>query len=69
MLRLYKAYIETVIQNGVLVYDTSAKTNLKLIDWLQNRIVRIFSSNRISESVREIRIRHKLYSIGEKTVA
>ena len=46
---LYETYVEPVIQYVVLIYGTSAKTDLKTIDWLQNRIIPTLFSNRKSD--------------------
>ena len=60
---LYEAYVEPVIQYGVLIYGTSAKTDLKIIDWLQNRIIPTLFSKWKSDSVQGMRIWRKLYSV------
>ena len=41
LVKLYKAYVQPIVQYGVLVYGCGNKTDLKKIDWAQNRILRL----------------------------
>ena len=65
MVRLYKAYVQPVIHYGALIYGCANKTDLKDLEWSQNKILRIIFSLEKSESLRDLKNREKIFSIFE----
>ena len=65
MVRLYKAYVQPVIHYGALIYGCANKTDLKDLEWSQNKILRIIFSLEKSESLRDLKNREKNFSIFE----
>ena len=54
MVKLYKAYIQPVIHYGALIYGCANKTDLKDLEWSQNKILRIVFSLKKSLKAGEI---------------
>ena len=64
-MKLYKTYVQPIVQYGVLVYGCGNKTDLKKIDWAQNRILRLIFSLKKGVDLSEIRQNFKIFSVFE----
>ena len=67
LVRLYKVYVQPVLQYGVLLNGVANKSDFQKLEWGQSRIFRfLFSSMRL-HSIDELRCKHKLFSVKSYT--
>ena len=60
MIKLYKIYVQPVLQYGVLIYGCAGKSELKQLNSSQNHIIRIIFGLKKFSSVRDVREKYKL---------
>ena len=60
MIKLYKLYVQPVLQYGVPIYGCSGKSEHKQLNWSQNHIIRIILGLKKFNSVRDVREKLKL---------
>ena len=60
MIKLYKLYVQPVLQYVVLIYGCLGKSELKQLNWSQNHIIRIILGLKKFNSVRDVREKFKL---------
>ena len=60
LIKLYKLYVQPVLQYGVLIYGCAGKSELKQLNWSQNHIIRIIFGLKKFNSVRDVREKYKL---------
>ena len=65
LVRLYKIYVQPVLQYGVLLYGVANKSDLQKLEWLQSRIFRLLFSAKRFQSIDELRCKHMLFSVKE----
>ena len=65
LVKLYKTYVQPIVQYVVLVYGCGNKTDLKKIDWAQNGILRLIFSLKKGVDLSEIRQNFKIFSVFE----
>ena len=61
----YNAYAKSVIEYGILTYGSASKTDLQSINLSQKRIIRTIFRKKYSDSVQDLAIRHKIYTVYE----
>ena len=65
MIRVYKTYVQPIIQYGVLAYGSTTKGILQPIDNKINRLLRIIFFKKKFESTTKIREESNIYSTQE----
>ena len=65
LLMFYNAYAKSIIEYGILTYGSASKTDLQSINLLQKRIIRTVSRKKYSDSVQDLAIKHKKYTVYE----
>ena len=65
LVRLYKVYVQPVLQYGVLLYGVANKSDLQKLEWRQSIIFRLLFSAKRFQSIDELRWKHKLFSVKE----
>ena len=65
MIKLYKLYVQPVLQYGVLIYGCAGKSELKQLKWSQNHIIRIIVGLKKFSGVRDVREKYKLLTLIE----
>ena len=65
MLHLYKIYIQPVFQYRVLIYGSANKTDLLALEKIHILVWRILFGVKKSNSINNIRQKHRLLSIRE----
>ena len=65
LVRLYKVYVQPVLQYWVLFYGVANKNDLQELEWRQSRIFCLLFSATRSQSIDELRYKHKLFSDKE----
>ena len=65
LVRLYKVYVQPVLQYGFLLYGVANKSDLQKLEWRQSRIFRLLFSAKRFQSIDELRCKHKLFSVKE----
>ena len=61
----YRTYVEPILQYGVLIYGTAAKSDINKITNKIKHLVRIIYGKRKFESIENFRIAAKIYNIEE----
>ena len=61
----YKTYVQPILQYGVLIHGTAAKSDIKKLNIKIKHLVRIIYGKRKFESIENFRIAAKIYSIEE----
>ncbi|MEL6988501.1 MAG: reverse transcriptase domain-containing protein [Bacteroidota bacterium] len=65
LVNYHNTYIKSVIQYGVLIYGCTRKALLKLIWLMQKRIARVIFFKKSRESVTQLMLENKMYSVYE----
>ena len=65
MIRVYKTYVQPIIQYGVIAYGSTTKSILEPIDNKVNRLLRIIFIKKKFESTTKIREENNIYSTQE----
>ena len=65
MIRVYKTYVQPIIQYGVIAYGSTTKSILQPIDNKVNRLLRIIFFKKKFESTTKIREENNIYSTQE----
>ena len=65
MIKAFRAYIQPIVQYGVLIYGSTTITTIREIDKFVKRIVRLFFHRKKFESTYEERVKHRIYLASE----
>ena len=60
LIKLYKLYVQPVLQYGVLIYGCAGKSELKQLNWSQTHTIRIKFGLKKFNSVHDVREKYKL---------
>ena len=60
LIKLYKLYVQPVLQYCVLIYGCAGKSELKQLNYSQNHLIRIMFGVKKFNSVRDVREKYKL---------